>query len=347
MKKVLFVCLKWTDARPGRPLSSAFIFINTLIKSGLGTPLMFFCDEHIHMHRTACDEAFVRMCAQERPDMLFLFPTQLDIEANLNVDSRGMQKFFLFPRNETLRWVRNRLGIPIVNAVGDAYGMDAFKRFDDMTDFSDKLLLFDPESDFLKLTTTPEKYATLWCPVPQDLYCSNGQQRDIGISFIGRTYPAKEGETLPPENPLHQYAYRELFLQKMISEGVPVFRAGGAQNMFPLGAEMVAQYFQRSKISLNLTYQSPAKRLMRGRSWEALNCGAMLLEEANPSIPHYLEPMKQYVPFSGMADAIEKSRFFLRNDSERTAIAEAGYRIARGRYNASVFWSECFKLIYC
>ncbi len=344
--KVLIVSLKWTDATPGRPLSSAYIFVNTLLRSGLGTPITFFCDEHIHKNHTECDEAFIKICHQEHPDLLFLLPTQLDIQTQINNGTQSRPKFYLFPRNHCIQWVRSKFGIPVINAVGDAYGRDAFNRFESMSAFSDKILLFDPESDFLKWTATPKKYALLWCPVSQGLYNSNGQQRDISISFIGRTHSLNIGEQIAPENPLHQYAYREQFLQKIISQGVPVFRAGGAQNHHPLSAEMVANYFQRSKIALNLTYQSPGKQLIRGRSWEALNCGAMLLEEENRAIRYFLEPMKHYVPFAGVDDAIEKSSYFLSNDTERQSIAEHGYQIVRDRYNEAGFWSECLKLIY-
>jgi spore maturation protein CgeB len=95
-----------------------------------------------------------------------------------------------------------------------------------------------------------------------------------------------------------------------------------------------------------LTYQSPTKHLIRGRSWEALNCGAMLLEEDNASIRHFLEPMKHYVPFSSMEDAVHKSRYFMAHDAERNAIAQAGNRVAAEQYSESAFWSKCFRLIY-
>ena len=67
---------------PGRPLSSVHLLMDTLNQSGLGTASGFFCDEHIHVHGTQCDEAFLKLCWKERPDILFLFPTQLDMAQN-------------------------------------------------------------------------------------------------------------------------------------------------------------------------------------------------------------------------------------------------------------------------
>jgi hypothetical protein len=345
--KILFVSLKWTDARPDRPLSSVHLLMDTLNQSGLGKAGGFFCDAHIHSHRTQCDEALLKQCWRLRPDVLFLFPSQLDITVTL--EGRSTEKpgpFYLFPRNETIKYIRDKLGVPVINAVGDAWGVEAFKRFEGMAEFSDIILLFEPQSDFLTMTKTPSKYSKLWFPINQKRFDRNGYGRDIPVSFIGRTHCPSGDGTVSVDSPLHQYVYRNHFLQKIIGMGIPVFRAGGAQNVYPLSDGMVSQYIQRSEITLNFSYHSPNKRLFRGRVWEALSCGTMLLEEDNASIRHFLEPMKHYVPFSGIRDAVEKMRFYLSNKAERKTIAQQGYRMARTRFSDTAFWSECLRLIY-
>ncbi len=342
---ILFVSLKWTDALPGRPLSSVHLLVNTLQQSGLGTATAFFCDAHLHTHQTPCDEAFLKQCWQQRPDILFLFPTQLDIAMRpVGKPSKEKKPLFLFPRNETIRYVRKKLGIPVINAVGDAWGIEAFRRFDSMADFSDCILLFEPESEFLTLTQNPSKYAVLWFPINQKRFRRNGCHQDISVSFIGRTHRHNGREALTPENPLHQYVYRDQYLQKLISMGCPVFRAGGAQDAYPLSDDMVAQYLRRSKLTFNFTYQSPKKRLLRGRVWESINCGAMLLEEDNASIRHFLEPMTHYVPFASVRDAAEKVNYYLAHEAERHAIAASGHRVVRERFSDRAFWSQCIKL---
>jgi spore maturation protein CgeB len=109
---------------------------------------------------------------------------------------------------------------------------------------------------------------------------------------------------------------------------------------------MVAHYVRRSKITINFSYHNPKKRLFRGRVWEAINCGAMLMEEENNSIRHFLEPMKHYVPFSGVQDAVDKARYFLNHQNERKTIVDDGYKAVTGRYNSATFWTECIRLIY-
>lgn len=343
--KILFVALKWIDADPSRPIGSSYLFIDSLEQSGLGTALSFFCDEFIHKEHEQCDEALYQMCLDEKPDFLFLCPTQGDGSITLEGDPEPKQKYFLFPRNETFTAIRDRLGIPIITAVGDAWGRDTFERFESMKGFSEKILLFDPDVQFLKWTETPEKYACLWCPIQHEIFFRTGQHQDIDASFIGRTHALMHNEFMPTHNPLHQYVYRDRFLQAMIAQGCAVFRAGGAQNTYPLTSERIAEYFRRSRITLNFSYSSPGVKLFRGRVWEAMNCGPMLMEEENSSISHYLEPMLHYVPFSEPEDAVEKVNYFLRHDSYRQKIADAGYQRVHETFNASRFWSECIKLI--
>ena len=321
--------------------------MDSYVRSGKGAAVGFFCDEHIYRERTQCDEALYRTCLKERPDFLFLFPTQLDGTIELSDEpAQGRQQYFLFPRNETFRQIRETLGIPIITAVGDAYGRDAFDRFEAMEPFSDTILLFDPEVDFLQWTATPQRYTTLWAPIQHDIFHCTGQPRDIGASFIGRTHPSRYNEAMPhPDHPLHQYAYRDLSLQAMIAKGCPVFRAGGAQLSYPLSPELVADYFRRSKITLNFSYQTESHKLLRGRVWEAMNCGPLLLEEENASIRHFLEPMTHYVPFSEPGDAVEKINYFLARDAYREKIAAAGQRMASKVYNDSRFWDELLKVV--
>ena len=342
----MFISLKWTDANPSRPLSSTQIFIESLEHSGFGKASSFFCDEYIYMRRRQCDEAIIQMCLQERPDFLFLMPTQLDVSITFNDEPpERRQSYALFPRNETLRLLKELTQIPMITCVGDAYGEAAFNRFESMLPFSDKILLLEPASDFLRKTRSPDKYACLWCPVVHKTFNrKDSQNQDINVSFIGRTFPANPGQIPLQDNPLHQYAYRDIFLQELTARGIPVFCAGGAQRAVPLSLNQVADYFRRSKISLNFSYSSPGVHLLRGRIWEAINCGSLLFEEENSAITQFLEPMRHFVPFSGIEDAVSKIHYFLGNERLRRQIADAGHRVVSQKYNASSFWEKTINL---
>ncbi len=342
--KVLIACVKWADLNPRRPLCpSSFTLIDTLQKSDIGVPYAFFCDEHAYKTKTQCDESFLNYCYQVQPDFLLLFPTQLDMSIALPSNDNRHQPLYAFPRNETIRFVRDKLSIPVITAVGDAWGNAAFERFEAMKDFSDKILLFDPASDFLIKTKTPQKYAILWFPVDQKIFYKTDLPQDIPISFIGRTHPVPENGSISAESSLHQYVYRTHLLQKMISLGCPIFQAGGVQSTYPLSVEMVANYLQRSKISISITYHTPTKRLFRGRTWEATNCGTMLLEEDNDSIRHFFEPLKHYVPFLDPEEGIDRANFFLHHEGFRMEIAKAAHELVQQEYNERNFW---YKLLH-
>jgi len=314
--------------------------MQTLAESGLGTVSAFFCDEHCRLNCTPCDEAFVKTCEQLKPDFLFLFPVSTDIVRWCG-DPPQQKALHMFPRKSTFEFIKKALDIPIITCNGDAYGEDSFAYTEELSLISDRILIMEPNSDFMERARTPEKYVLLWCPVVSSIFCSNGHEsRDIDVSFIGRAHYSDSDNDLPPDNPLHQYLYRLVFLEKLIAAGIPVFRAGGQQQLVPLSTEQVAEYLRRSKISLNFSYFSPERRLIRGRVWEALNCGSLLLEEDNSSTSYYLEPNKHYIPFNGVEDAAEKIRFYLQNPALLENIAQSGCTVARENYGARIFWER-------
>ena len=48
------------------------------------------------------------------------------------------------------------------------------------------------------------------------------------------------------------------------------------------------------------------------------------MEQQNDETPRWLEPGTDYVEFSDERDLIEKTRYYLSHDDERSAIAAAG-----------------------
>jgi len=247
----------------------------------------------------------------------------------------------MFPRKSTFEFIKKALDIPIITCNGDAYGEDSFSYMEELASISDRIVIMEPNSEFVKKTRTPEKYVLLWCPINSSTFYSTGyENRDIDVSFIGRAHSSDSYNDLPLNSPMRQYLYRLVFLERLIAAGIPVFRAGGQQQLVPLSTKEVAEYLRRSKISLNFSYFSPERRLIRGRVWEALNCGSLLLEEDNSSTSYYLEPNKHYVPFNGAEDAAEKIRFYLQNPTLLEQIARSGSTVARENYGMRVFWER-------
>ena len=101
-------------------------------------------------------------------------------------------------------------------------------------------------------------------------------------------------------------------------------------------AEMIAT-FSESRINLNLSNASvPGRhRWWRGRKWmdqikgrnfEIPGCRGFQLSGKAQDLESYFEPGREIVTFENVDDLHEKIERYLRDDKQRQAIAEAGYR---------------------
>lgn len=84
----------------------------------------------------------------------------------------------------------------------------------------------------------------------------------------------------------------------------------------------VAKKFSQSRIVLNESILDDVNM----RSFEALACKRLLLTEDVPGVRDHFEDGKHLVLFKTIDEAVEKARYYLAHDDERSAIAEAGYR---------------------
>lgn len=103
-----------------------------------------------------------------------------------------------------------------------------------------------------------------------------------------------------------------------------------------LSLEDYTRVYKTSKISLALT--KDRTKQLKGRVFEVILCGSMLLCDTNPYINGYFAPGREYVPFVDFEDMVEKCRYYLAHDAERAAIARAGHEKATRYYNHRVFW---------
>jgi spore maturation protein CgeB len=65
---------------------------------------------------------------------------------------------------------------------------------------------------------------------------------------------------------------------------------------------------------------------IKGRNFEVPGTGGFLLTQHAAHLEDYYEPGREVVSFHSTAEMIEKVRYYLTHDAERTAIAETGYR---------------------
>lgn len=187
---------------------------------------------------------------------------------------------------------------------------------------------------------------------------------DINLLFDGADFELPRAWPIfTPKNPVHFYrpephhpdwerdidfcvlgesrhlGQRKDFIARLREETripVHIVQTSAADTGRMLSVAEYARYFQRSKISLCLT--KDRVRQLKGRIFETVHCGAMLLCDSNPYINTYLRPGAEYVPFRDYEDMVGKVAHFLADDAARRRIADAGHARANQYYNSQVFW---------
>jgi hypothetical protein len=302
---IQFVTETWPEGKPELgATNSEHNLLGSLEASGLATFERFGFDKYFASYGRAGDLALLTRCRMNKPDLLVMSWLH-DTPYN--------------PSDQTLRVVREELGIPVAAVWWDSAHDRVLQRAETLDPLVDLHLVVDSSDSFRGQVKNPDKYVALWAPQDPRIYHDPGLVRDMDISFVGTLYPERQAGVLA-----------------LRSAGIEV-AVGGGQRTTPISLADYARVHMRSKIALNFarnlsTYQ------VKGRVFEATLCGAMLLEMANPETERWLTPMVDYVPFTSREDLIDKARYYLAHDDERAAIAEHGKQTVQRKYSNEVFW---------
>ncbi len=82
---------------------------------------------------------------------------------------------------------------------------------------------------------------------------------------------------------------------------------------------------------------------IKGRTFEVPGCGGFLLTEFAENLDAYYVDGKEVVCFNGVDDLICKVDYYLRNEDERAAIAEAGYRRTLREHTYTARFHDIFR----
>lgn len=185
----------------------------------------------------------------------------------------------------------------------------------------------NPRSPYHDTFQWPKNCLQLW--VPQDKYLFYNQpEKDIEVSFIGSP----------------RYYDRSIFIQHLLAN-YPSVAIRGGQREEKLTPEGYAELIRRSKISINFSL-SPARFFQtKGRVFEVLACGSMLLEFKNPATAALLTPDIDYVQFDSPQDLVNKIKYFTENTEARDVIAAQGYKTYQEKYTSQRFWDTIMERI--
>ena len=103
-----------------------------------------------------------------------------------------------------------------------------------------------------------------------------------------------------------------------------------------------AEILGRAKIGINFSY-SVDKHQLKGRVFETMHAGAMLLETKSPQTEALFQDGVDYVSFSSDKDLVKKIKYYLTHEKERELISQSGRQKVIKLYNSELFIKKIFE----
>jgi hypothetical protein len=305
---LLILRYKYYSDNAAQPSTEELHLDNTLEASGLAAAEILTYDRDFSSW-PACDWQLIARCRDTRPDAIVLSSWWWDAPRH--------------PSSRCLRFIRDKLRIPIAAIWWDTCNEAFWKKVQPLPDWIDAHVVVDNPKLTYADTADPrfERVLQLWPPQDESLY-HPGSARDIPLSFLGQVSAFR--------------SYRREVVDHLIEERISGHFSTRERDEQVTHAEYAA-LMRRSKMSLNFSY-SVSTHQLKSRVLEVLFSGALLLESENDQTRRLFTPMKDYVPFSSKEDLVTKIGYYLSNEHELQAIARQGRASAIEKYRSERFW---------
>lgn len=279
----------------------------SLESTGLADVARFHMDKYYYHTGRRGDEALIERINEFKPDYIVLIIyKQLGIEPTVLTE-------------DTLK----AINVPLVTIWGDLEASEQVEL----------AKVVDPYCIKVIGTANKEVVESLgykYMHVPKDprVFNNPNEERDIDVVFSGSFGYGREE--------------RKEVLQHLIDNGIKLV-AGGSEGGDHFTTEEYADRYKRAKIAISFS-RARGINVVNARPFEAMSCGAMLIEQESPELAKLYEEGVDYVSWKDKDDLLSKICYYLSNDTERKAIADSGYNKTLERYTASSFWKEALDI---
>ena len=134
---------------------------------------------------------------------------------------------------------------------------------------------------------------------------------------------------------------RQKALQYLLDNGIKLI-VGGSEGRDHFTTEDYADGYKRAKIAVSFS-RAHGMNVVNARPFEAMICGAMLIEQESPELAKMFVKDVEYKEWINEVDLLEKVKYYLSHEEERAAIAKAGQERIEKDYSATSFWTEVLK----
>lgn len=232
-------------------------------------------------------------------------------------------------RPDTIRWLRDRTGAPVVNFYPDdpfsnarsnrlTYGTEVLGSYSACFTFAKHLVSQYREAGaqkvfYLPFARDPQLHA------PPD----NAPARtSYDVVFVGNLDKTRVAWL----EPLVEAKYRLVVYGDHTREAIPLHSALRDADFFPAayGADL-AHALHRGAISINVM-RCQNEKSHNMRSFESPSCGAFTLSQRTPELVELFDERKEIACFGSPEELHEEVEYWLAHPAERCEVAEAGFR---------------------
>lgn len=308
MKNIATLIEKFCDLNPSLGGTSALSdILGSAESSGIIKNRVFHYDEHYFGWGSPIDNYLLRELRNNKPEALVIsyYPFEGD-HRNVSMN--------------TIRLIKDQLGIPTIFVWFDFAHTHIRNLAIKLSEVSTKSVVVDV------FDRPNDKFLPMWSPRDERIFKFD-DKKDIEVSFIGTT---------------SGYSERCRYLN-FLKDKINLFVSGG-QREHGLTIEQYAEAFRRSKLTINFpSKQDESITQTKGRVFESMLCGALLLERDNDAIKNWFEPMVHYVPFVCERDLLDKIQYYLNHEDERKTIVENAYKKMQQNYSSISWWNTVLK----
>ena len=168
--------------------------------------------------------------------------------------------------------------------------------------------------------TEKSKLLEIDLPYPEEIFFP--RKKDIEVVFLGQITSYRSN--------------RRDYIFHLMKNNIPGFFSGFERESQPSYQEY-QEILGRAKIGLNFSESSLGHQI-KGRMFETMLSGALLLESKSPhSISYFIDGI-DYISFNSKDDLIDKIRYYLAHDDERKEIASNGRNKILTQYSGEIVW---------
>ena len=315
-KKILLCRYKYYNSRSGDESMEKYVIDDALIDNGYEVDL-FYWDEGISLF---INQVKLWLKIRKLNPWIIFFSSY----------STGRKRPSSQPSVMYLEILRKKMSSNFIfmwwDSCSDSFYDDEIKKLEKLK--SIHLILENPLLDFGEKhrNLSDNSLIPLWANYIENSFI-RPLQKDIDVAFLGQISEYRDD--------------RRDYIEYLMEQNISGYIA--SQNRETrLEHSKYAEILGRAKIGINFSY-SVDKHQLKGRVFEIMHSGAMLLETKNPQIETLFNDGIDYVSFSNKEDLVKKIKYYLIHEQERESIAQSGRQKVLKLYNSKLFIKKIFE----